>query len=214
MSATSAMTAMNLQSPLTAGLTAAVNHLLSRQPQLSAALAAHAGKSATIDAGLQRFCWQVAADGLLQAAQAEPASVTISIAPADLPLIMANPERAVAHVHLSGDADFARAISEVATGLRWDAEADLSHVVGDIAAVRIVQVAKSMAAELKSGGRKLAENIAEYLLEENPMLLYRRAGDDFASDVAVLRDDVERLSKRIALLEKQAEGKHAGVNDD
>ena len=200
------------QSPLTA----AVNHLLSRQPQLSTALAAHAGKSATIDAGLQRFCWQVTADGLLQAPEPVSdadgtSSVTISIAPADLPLIMANPDRAVAHVHLSGDADFARAISEVATGLRWDAEADLSNIVGDIAAVRIVQVAQSLAGELKSGGRKLAENIAEYLLEENPMLLYRRAGDDFASDVAVLRDDVERLSKRIALLEKQAEVKHAGV---
>ena len=197
---------MMLQAPLTAVPTAVINHLLSRQPSLRAALAAHAGKTATIDAGVQRIRWQVAADGLLQAADTGADSVTIRIAPADLPLVLADPERAFAHVHLSGDADFARAISEVAAGLHWDAEADLSALVGDIAAVRVVQAATAVAAGLKSGGRKLAENVAEYLLEENPMLLYRRAGEDFASDVAVLRDDVERLSKRIALLEKRAGG--------
>jgi ubiquinone biosynthesis protein UbiJ len=48
--------------------------------------------------------------------------------------------------------------------------------------------------------------MAEYLLEENPTLMYRQAGEQFASDVAVLRDDVERLAKRISLLEKQDSG--------
>jgi ubiquinone biosynthesis protein UbiJ len=93
-------------------------------------------------------------------------------------------------------------VSEVVSSLRWDAESDLAPIVGDIAAVRIVQAARALAAQVKTGGQRLAENAAEYLLEENPMLLYRRAGEDFASDVAVLRDDVERLAKRIALLEK------------
>jgi ubiquinone biosynthesis protein UbiJ len=45
--------------------------------------------------------------------------------------------------------------------------------------------------------------MAEYLLEENPTLMYRQAGEKFASDVAIIRDDVERLAKRIASLEKQ-----------
>ncbi len=187
---------------------AVLNHLLSRQPALAASLAAHAGKTAQMEAGVS-LRLQVVADGLVQAAPAddmtdaaEP-SVTIRIAPADLPQVLANPERAASFARISGDAEFARTLSEVVTGLRWDAEADLAPLVGDIAAVRLVQAARAIATQVTSGGRRLAENVAEYLLEEQPMLLYRRAGEDFAADVAVLRDDVERLAKRIALLEKQ-----------
>ena len=190
-------------------LIAVLNHLLVRQPTLAAALAAHAGKSAHIDVGFSVHL-RVAADGLLEMAAEDKAAdeaaaepnVTIRIAPADLPLVLADPERAATFAKLSGDAEFARTVSEVVNGLRWDAESDLAPLVGDIAAVRIVQAARAMAAQFKSGSRRLAENVAEYLLEENPTLLYRRAGEDFASDVAVLRDDVERLAKRIALLEK------------
>ena len=191
-------------------LIAVLNHLLVRQPQLAAALAAHAGKSAHIDAGFSVHL-RVAADGLLEMAAEEKAAdeaaaepnVTIRIAPADLPLVLADPGRAATFAKLSGDAELARTVSEVVSGLRWDAESDLAPLVGDIAAVRIVQATRAMAAQFKSGSRRLAENVAEYLLEENPTLLYRRAGEDFASDVAVLRDDVERLAKRIALLEKR-----------
>ncbi len=183
---------------------ATLNHLLSRQPSLRDKLAAHAGKLARIDAGGLRLQLAVAADGLLQPAHDANASVTIRIGAADLPQILANRERAFSYVTLSGDADFARTISEVAQGLRWEAEEDLAPFVGDIAAVRIAAAARDAAATAKSGGRKLVENLAEYLLEENPTLLYRRAGDDFAGAVATLRDDVERLGKRIALLEKAA----------
>ena len=181
----------------------ALNHLLQRQPALRDKLSAHAGKSARIDAGILQLNLALAGDGLLQAAVADPA-VTITINPADLPQILANRDRAFSFVSISGDADFARTISEVADGLQWEAEEDLAPFVGDIAAVRIAQAARQAAGTMKTGTRKLLENIAEYLLEENPTLSYRHAGDAFATDVAVLRVDVERLAKRIALLEKSA----------
>jgi ubiquinone biosynthesis protein UbiJ len=81
--------------------------------------------------------------------------------------------------------------------------------VGDIAAVRIAQAARATVQGVSTSGRKLVEQIAEYLLEENPMLLYRKAGEDFAAQVAALRDDVERLGKRIGLLETR-EVKNSG----
>ncbi len=205
---------------------ATLNHLLSRQPALAAKLAAHAGKVAAIDAGLLQLALRVGADGLLQdaavadgeaaiAASANAANganainginvtnVTIRINPADLPQILADMSRAFAYVNISGDAEFAKSISDVANGLHWEVEEDLAPLVGDIAAVRIAQAGREAVAVVKTGGRKLAENVAEYLLEENPTLLYRSAGEAFAADVAVLRDDVERLAKRIALLDKQ-----------
>ena len=183
---------------------ATLNHLLSRQPALAAKLAAHAGKVAAIDAGLLQLALQVGADGLLQDAAQADANVTIRINSADLPQIMADMSRAFAYVNISGDAEFAKAISDVANGLYWEAEEDLAPLVGDIAAVRLARAGREAVDVVKTGSRKLVENVAEYLLEENPTLLYRSAGEAFGSDVAVLRDDVERLAKRIALLEKQS----------
>ena len=189
---------------------ATVNHLLSRQPALAAKLAAHAGKVAAIDAGVMQLALRVGADGLLQDAvgpdadAADAANVTIRINPADLPQILADMSRAFAYVNISGDAEFAKTISDVANGLHWEAEEDLAPLVGDIAAVRFARAGREAVDVMKTGSRKLVENLAEYLLEENPTLLYRSAGEAFASDVAVLRDDVERLAKRIALLEKKS----------
>ena len=187
-------------------LAAVLNHCLSRQPALRDKLAVHAGKCARIDAGATQLQLAIASDGLLEAADGADASVTLRVNPADLPQLLANRERAFAYVHISGDADVARTISEVAQGLRWDAEEDLAALVGDIAAVRIVQAARDAADNAKLGGRKLIENLAEYLLEEQPTLMYRRSGDEFAGAVATLRDDVERLAKRIASLEKASGG--------
>ncbi len=190
-------------------LAAVLNHLLSRQPQLREILSVHAGKSARIALGNVQLELKVATDGLLQAAAGDEPNVTIRIKPSDLPQILSNMDRAFSYVSLSGDAEFAKAISEVAQGLHWEVEEDLAPFVGDIAAVRIAQAARATVQGVSTSGRKLVEQIAEYLLEENPMLLYRKAGEDFAAQVAALRDDVERLGKRIGLLETR-EVKNSG----
>ena len=183
---------------------ATINHLLSRQPALCRKLAAHAGKTACIDTGIMTLNLLVAADGLLQSATDEKPNVTIRIKPADVPRMLAEMARAFSYVAIEGDADFAKAISDVAMGLRWEAEEDLAPFVGDIAAVRIVKTARAAMSTAKSNAHNLAENIAEYLLEENPTLLRPEAADRFAMEVAILRDDTERLAKRIALLERSA----------
>ena len=194
----------SLESPIIA----VINHLLSRQPVLSEKLRAHAGEVACLDVGIQ-LTLAVAADGLFQLAGNAKPNVTIRIKPADLPQVVVDVEKAFSCVTISGDADFARTISEIANELHWDPEEDLAPFLGDIAAVRITQAARTTLSHAKSGGRKFFENMAEYLLEENPTLLYRQAGEKFASDVAVIRDDVERLAKRIASLEKHSMGGQA-----
>lgn len=184
-------------------LIAAINHVLARQPALRDKLRTHAGKAAFIDIGVARLDLAIAADGLLQIAAVEP-NVTITIQPANLPRMLGDMDRAFSYVTISGDADFARVISELANELRWELEEELAPWVGDIAAVRIANAARQFLGMAKSNAKNLAENIAEYWLEENPTLLYRRAGDDFATDVARLRDDVERLSKRVEKIERLA----------
>ena len=184
-------------------VTAAVNHLLGQEPWAQRKLAAHAGKIACIDGGALAFRWQVTVDGFLQSPPAGSApNVTIRLKLSDLPLMAQNPERAFSYVNIEGDADLANAISQVGLGLRWDAEHDLSKLIGDIAAVRVVAGAKATVSALQSTQKKLAENLAEYFLEEQPLLVRPHAVTEFTEAITTLRDDVERLLKRIERLER------------
>jgi ubiquinone biosynthesis protein UbiJ len=188
----------------TTPLAVALNHLLSRQPKLREALTAHAGKTAKIDTGFFPLCLRVATDGLLEAGSADHINVTIRVNPTDLPQILANKEKAFSYVSIDGDADLAKTIAHIAANLHWEAEEDLAPMVGDVAAVRIVQGARAALSAVQTTGKSLAENMAEYLLEENPVLLHRKVAETFAGDVAILRDDAERLTKRVALLEQKS----------
>ncbi len=104
---------------------------------------------------------------------------------------------------IEGDAEFANTISQLSKGLRWEAEYDLERVMGPIAANRLVGGAKSVAAGVLAGHQKLAENMAEFLTEEQPLLVRPVMAEEYASDINRLRDDVERAAKRIARLESR-----------
>jgi ubiquinone biosynthesis protein UbiJ len=183
---------------------ATINHLLAREAWARAALAEHAGKEALIDAGAAALRVRVARDGMLEAGQGEgAANVTIRVRMADLPLIAADRERAFSYVKIEGDAQFANTLSQLSRGLRWEAEADLERVLGPIAANRVAQGARGAAAAQRTAHTRLAENLAEILLEEQPVLVRRAAAEDFSTDVNRLRDDVERAAKRLARLEQQ-----------
>lgn len=180
---------------------AAINHLLAQEAWARAKLIPHAGKIAVLDGGALAARLKVTNDGMLEAAAADDvATVTIRVQLTDLPVIMQNRERAFSYVKIEGDADFANTISQLSQGLRWEAEEDLSKFVGDIAATRIMAGAHGALESAKSLHRSITENVAEYFLEENPMLIRPQAVADFTDDVTKLRDDVARLAKRIEKL--------------
>lgn len=184
-------------------LPAAINHLLAAEPWAQRKLAAHAGQTAVIDAGIAAIRLSVAPDGLVRAAAAdEKPSVTIHVKPADLLLILQNRDRAFSYVAIDGDAGFAATISQLGQSIRWEAEEDLSRIVGDIAAARIVGGVKAVSQSIDATRKTVTENVAEYLTEENPMLIRPPLFQQLSSDVVRLRDDVERLAKRIERLQK------------
>jgi ubiquinone biosynthesis accessory factor UbiJ len=179
-------------------ISAAINHLLAQEAWARDKLAKHAGKLAFFDAGVMGVRLQVAADGMVQAGAADvPANVTIRVKLSDLPLILQHREHAFSYVQIEGDADFANTISLLSENLRWEAEEDLSKLIGDVAAVRVVGGVRAALEAAKSTQQKLAENVAEYFLEEKPLLVRPQAVSDFSGEVSKLRDDVERLSKRV-----------------
>jgi ubiquinone biosynthesis protein UbiJ len=198
------MISLNPGSFSAAPASAAINHLLAQEPWARQELQRHAGKIAAIDAGAAALRLRVTADGYLQPAPAdEPARVTIRVKLSDLPLIAQNRERAFSYVQIEGDAEFANAISSLSKSLRWEAEHDLEKVVGPIAAVRAVSGAKAAFEAVRAGHQKLAENVAEFLLDEKQVLVRPQTVEAFSADVTRLRDDVERTAKRLAKLEQK-----------
>jgi ubiquinone biosynthesis protein UbiJ len=197
------LSSLSPQHALTLPAVAAINHLLAQEAWARALLMRHVGKDACIDAGLARLRMRVGRDGLLEAGQGEAAaSVTIRVKPADLPLIAQDRTRALSYVKIEGDAEFANVISQLANGLRWDAEHDLERVVGPLGAHRLVKTARRTAGGATEATRRLAENLAEFLAEERPVLVRPAQREAFAADVVRLRDDVERTAKRVARLEQ------------
>ncbi|MDZ5633277.1 MULTISPECIES: ubiquinone biosynthesis accessory factor UbiJ [unclassified Janthinobacterium] len=192
---------LSLMTPVIATL----NHLLAQEPWARQQLAVHAGKLACIDTGAVALRLRVDSAGMLEAAPADmPANVTIRVKLSDVPLILQNRERAFSYVKIEGDAEFANAISQLSKGLRWEAEHDLEKVVGPMLATRLVAGAKDAAAFVRTGQQKLAENVAEYFLDEQPMLIRPSTLQEYSAGVTRVRDDVERLAKRLARLEKAA----------
>ncbi|MCU6432280.1 sterol-binding protein [Undibacterium sp. Jales W-56] len=193
-----------------------INHLLAQENWAKNKLLPHAGKVACID--LQAFAirLKVSADGMVEAATAQTTAndsgditsakdrshVTIRVQLSDLPLIAQNRERAFSYVKIEGDADFANTISYLSQNLRWEAEEDLSRLFGDVAAVRMVAGANSLMQAVKESHQKIQENLAEYFLEENPMLVRPAAVNAMGSEINKLRDDAERLIKRLEKLER------------
>lgn len=194
-----------------APIVATLNHLLAQEPWARQQLARHAGKLAAIDTGAVVVRLRIDSAGLLTTAPSEaPASVTIRVKLSDLPLIAQNPERAFSYVKIEGDAELANTISQVGKSVRWDAEHDLEKLFGPVfgpawapvLATRLVSGARSAAAAVKSGHQKLAENVAEYFLDEQPLLIRPTNLAEYSAGVTRVRDDVERLAKRLARLEK------------
>ncbi|WP_058050052.1 SCP2 domain-containing protein [Janthinobacterium sp. Ant5-2-1] len=192
---------LSLMTPVIATL----NHLLAQESWARQQLAVHAGKLACIDTGAVALRLRIDSAGMLEAAPADMlANVTIRVKLSDVPLILQNRERAFSYVKIEGDAEFANAISQLSKGLRWEAEHDLEKVVGPMLATRLVAGAKDAAAFVRTGQQKLAENVAEYFLDEQPMLIRPSTLQEYSAGVTRVRDDVERLAKRLARLEKAA----------
>jgi ubiquinone biosynthesis protein UbiJ len=149
----------------------------------------------------ERMTLDTAAQG---AANQGAANATLSGTPLSfLQLAGAKPETALRSgaVHIEGDAEVAQAFSELLKHARPDLEEELSRVIGDVAAHQVGNVARSVFAFGRRASDTFAQNVAEYLQEEGRDLPSRTEADEFAAGVDKLRDDVDRLEARLALLQ-------------
>lgn len=177
-----------------------LNKLLQREEWARERLGRHSGKTLRLRVAGFTASLTVQAGGLLQ--PSDPVivpDVTLTIPVhrlADLPGILQarDPAQIASLMHIEGDAALAQLASDLARDLRWDPEEDLSRVVGDVAAVRVMRTGKLLAQGAQASAFRLAENVAEFLGEESGLMAARPALDEHAAQV-------ERVAQRLALLD-------------
>ena len=164
-------------------------------------LAKHAGRTVRFDVGPLPIAWAILPDGSV--ASADPRGVRdlcVRVSPFALPRLAAGDEAAWRDARVEGDAELAQEVSFLARHLRWDPEEALSRVVGDIAAHRIAGTLRGGARWGREAAGRTAAAAMEYWTEEAPLVASRVKVEDFVRGVDALRDDIERLGKRIAAL--------------
>jgi ubiquinone biosynthesis protein UbiJ len=199
-----------------------INHVLAGEPWASAELAKHAGKAIALEMPFGRFAVKITNSGLLEAVRHADSSeisdgeavppirtalvLTISSQALSTLLTSSGPirENAFKSVTIAGDADLAQLLGRLAGQLRWEYEEDLSKIIGDAPAHFAVAQGKKIASAGRAAGLDLLENTIEYLSEEKKVLLNQRDFAIYKNQLMELRDSVERLDKRIALLQQRS----------
>lgn len=131
------------------------------------------------------------------------ADAIVHIPPSLAIRLMANDDAAKMQIKIDGDTHLASEVSKVLQHMRWDIEDDLSKVVGDIPANKVIAVAKESTHALKKQSINLAEMLKEYWQEEKPVLAKQWQINQFNASVDNLRSDVSRLEKRLNKLKKR-----------
>ena len=182
-------------------LVAALNRLLEAERWALERLAPFAGETVALRAPpLPELRVAIVQGGRL-APGGEP-SLSLTLGPGSLAALLRGEDHFMRTVEIEGNARLAQEVLHLARHLRWDAEEDLSRIVGDAAAHRLAGLARDFLGWQRDAARRLAEAAMEYALEEAALLAPKSGHEALAARVARLRDALERLDKRIERLER------------
>lgn len=181
-------------------LASALNHLLDAEPWARERLAPFGGETVTIAATpLPELRLSILADGRVAAAvdDAVQPSLTLRLGADALAAFARGEEHLMRAVEVTGNARLASEVMLLVRHLRWDPEEDLSRLVGDVAARRMVTFARNFVGWQVDAAQRLAQSLIEYAVEEERIVVPRLALEPLAAAIASLRDAIERLEKRI-----------------
>ncbi|MDP2155976.1 MAG: hypothetical protein Q8J61_08255, partial [Sulfuricella sp.] len=141
-----------------------LNHLLGQHSWATARLRPYAGKTLQLRLPLASAELTLQEDGSF--APAEPgAPVDATLIPNPLAWLTSSDARFIAG---GEDAALAKELAETLGKMRWDAEEDLSRVLGDIAAHRLVSTATDVLEWHRNAAETIARSWVEHWQEENP----------------------------------------------
>ena len=186
-----------------------INHVLASEPWACAELARHANKTILLQLPLGDLCFEITPDGLLASLkEIETPALTLEVSSKALSDLAGSTgslrEQAFKAVKITGDADLAQLLGRLAGQLRWEYEEDLARLVGDAPANFAVRQGKKFVSATRSAASDLLDNVVEYVSEERKVLLNKRDFMVRKSELSELRESVDRMEKRIQLLEQKA----------
>ena len=186
-----------------------INHVLGREPWACTELAKHAGKTILVQLSFGRLCFEINPAGCLEVLkEVDSPTLALELSTKAMSDLAASPgnlkEQAFKAVKITGDADLAQLIGRLAGQLRWEYEEDLARVVGDTPANFAVRQGKKLVSATRSAASDLLDNVVEYVSEERKILLNKRDFMVRKSELNDLRDSIDRLEKRIQLIEQKA----------
>jgi len=109
---------------------------------------------------------------------------------------------AMKFVKISGDIDFAADLNRLAADLKWEVEEDLSKLVGDATARRVVLESQKMVHQTQLAMNDLKVGIRDYLVYEKNILVDSQQMNDFKSELRLLRDQIDRAEKKVNQLQQ------------
>ncbi len=185
---------------------AALNHLLKSASWARERLRPFAGRIARFEMAPFTVAYTILDSGEVADSPAHGApDASFTLTPGIALRMLTGDSAAWQNVTVTGDGALAREILYIAQNLRWDVEEDLSLVVGDIAAHRMVAAARGLRRWQRDSAANFTRSLAAYWTEEQPLVASKRDIEHFVRAVDTLRDDVARLEKRIErLLKKDA----------
>lgn len=179
-----------------------LDRLFAQTPGARDALARHAGRTLALDLALFRARLMIGEGGSLRAAPMDEPEAVIFLTPEVLLRLPAKGKAALRELRTEGDAELLSAFNDAFQQLDLDAEAELSRLFGPIAGFRLAEAGRAFSGWMKQAAEDTARTVAEYAVEESPMLAGRADIDRFNREVDALRDEAARLEARLSRLEK------------
>ncbi len=181
-----------------------VNKVLSLDEEILASLAMLAGKVFEIDVlntDIRIFILPSGNGITLASEHEDKADVVIRGRPTALLGMITAEKVGAGDIEISGNVGLAQKFQSILKNMDVDWEEYLSHFVGDITAHNMGNFLRGMSRFAVATGKTIGLDISEYLRYEKEVLLDKSELDEFIHTVDKLRDDVERLQKRVNRLQ-------------
>ena len=182
-----------------------VNRVLSDYPAARQRLQVHEGKVIASQVGPVETRMRITTAGEMEpvgetgaGSPAQTPDVSFIVPLSLLPRLATKDPAALSQIVFTGDSELAATLSDIARNVEWDIEADLSLVVGDAFAHRVVASVQRAHEWRVDAGQRITANVAEYLTEERRAFVTARELEALSLQNESLRDDIARLEARVA----------------
>lgn len=199
-----------LLAPLGRALESVINRALALDPESLARIDALNGRRIELHLDAPKLAMRIEVDGhRLRVGPAKPSDEPdLSLrATAGALLAQLLPSRSsttpAGRLKISGDAELAQRVQRLLRDFSPDLDAAFANVFGDVIGVQISRTLRSAWTGITTGGKRFAQDGADYLTEERRDVVSKVDQSIFFDEVDDLRDGVDRLAARVERLSQR-----------